>query len=776
MATDKKMDDDQLRTFLDEEERGALGYSWGTLSQERALAMDFYFAKPYGNEAPGRSDIVSTQVFDTVEWVLPQLIGIFAATDKAVEFEPQGEEDVEAARQATETCNYVFWRQNPGFLILYSWFKDALVQKNGIVKWYWAKKTEKTRKTFTGITLEMVAMLLEKDGIEIIEKTEYPDPVIGMMIQRHTLEAQAQGKPAPLGLPQVPNVYDVTVEYTQEAGKVAIEPVPPEEFIVSRRHNSIILDDAPFCAHVRQVTLSELRSMGYEFDDDDEELTKDSPAWVDWAAEKLSRNSKNEDGTTNSDVQPSTDPSQRLVWCREIYAQVDMDGDGIAEKRRIVRAGNKIFENELCEQVQMAGITPIIITHRFFGMSWAEMVMDLQFLCSTIWRQMIDNLFHANNQSHIVLASEDGRVFANIDDLLTSRPGRVMREYAPNAIRHEETPWVAAQSFPMLEYIDQQRMNRSGTNYLSSGLDSDSINKTARGATLAQNMMQQKVELVARIFAEGVKEMFKGVRYMLSKYQSRPMTFRLLNKFVSYDPTDWKSSYDTTINVGLGTGNKDQQLLHLTNIAQAQLAMLPTPLGQQLVTPKNIYNVHARITENAGFKNVNEFWTDPGDGQIKMPAPPPPDPVKMGELKLKGQEVQVKQYEAQTHRFTAVAGAHQTHVAARDSALQGIHGRAMDLRNADAAEQPGMEMQQFRGESQQAVGMLGEQLQQMMQQQMQGFQAVLQALQSLGQQQQASIQVLANQTRRRVPTRDPKTREILHVDDVPVPVEPAGVS
>lgn len=766
MASTKKMSDDDLRKFLDSEEKDALGYSWGTLQTERAAAMDYYFARPFGNELEGRSDVVSTQVFDTVEWVLPQLIRIFASTDKAVEFEPQGEEDIDGAKQATETCNYVFYRQNPGFLVLYSWFKDALVQKNGIVKWYWAKKSQKARKKFTGITLEMVTMLLEKEGAEIVSKQEYPDPVIGHMIQTKAMEMQLSGQPMPPQMPQPPMIYDVEVEFTQEAGKVCIAPVPPEEFIVSRRHNSMILDEAPFCAHVRRVTLSELRGMGYEFEDDDEDLTKDAQTWQDWSAEKVARTSHNEDGDFGELSAPSesTDPSQKMVWCREIYCQVDVDGDGIAEKRRIVRAGNKVFENDICEHVQMAAITPIIITHRFFGMSWAEMVMDLQFLCSTIWRQMLDNLFHANNQSHIVLSTPDGRVQANIDDLLNPRPGRVMREYMPNAIRHEETPWVAAQSFPMLEYIDQQRMNRSGTNYLSSGLSSDSINKTARGAVMAQNMMQEKVELVARIFAEGFKELFKGVRYMLSKYQDRPMTFRLLNNFVSYDPTDWKTQFDTTINVGLGTGNKDQQLVHLTQISQDQIALLSSPLGGMMVTPKNVYNVRAKIAENAGFKNVSEFYTEPKEQQIQPPAPPPPDPVKMGELQLKAKDTQIKAFEAQTHRMSAMASAQKSSIDAQQGALQAQHSREMDVRNHGmeiqrfhAEQKPGTEMEAMRGESAQSMQVIGNALQQLAQQQADGFNAILQALQGL-----------ATQRRQRIPTRDPKTREILHVDDVPV--------
>ncbi|MHB1328534.1 MAG: portal protein [Gemmatimonadales bacterium] len=618
------MSDEDLRAFLDAEEKAAVGYAWGPLSDQREMNMRYYLGEPFGNELPERSQVVTSHVADSVEWILPDLIRVFAQTDKAVEFEAQSQEDAAGAKQATETVNYVFWRQNPGFLILYSWFKDALISKNGAVKWWWHKSISKKRETYQGLTLDELTLMIQRDPdhIEIVSSEE------------------SQGQ-LPDGQPTT--LYTVEIEITEEGGKTCIAPIPPEELLVSKRHNSILLDDCPYVAHICKKTLSDLRDMGYEFEDED--VTGDGATWIDDAPEKLARDSKNEGEFSQPLNENPKDPSQREVWLREAYVLVDMDGDGIAERRRIVRAGDKIFENEVTDHVQIAALTPIIMTHRFFGMSVAELVMDLQLLGSTLWRSMIDNLFHSNNTGHIVESTADGRVQANIDDLMTSRPNRIIREYKQGAVRPEVVPYTAHQTFPMLEYIDQQRMNRTGANNLSSGLDADAINKTARGATLADNKMQAKIELIARIFAEtGFKALFKGILHMLSKYSSKEMTYRLLNEYVTVDPRSWKTGYDMTVGVGIGTGNKDQQLMHLQSISLAQAEAVKAGGMGLIVTPKNIYNAQARICENAGFKNPAEFWTDPGD---RMPEPPKPapDPVKMRELDIKGKEVEIKRKE-----------------------------------------------------------------------------------------------------------------------------------
>lgn len=190
----------------------------------------------------------------------------------------------------------------------------------------------------------------------------------------------------------------------------------------------------------------------------------------------------------------------------------------------------------------------------------------------------------------------------------------------------------------MLEYLDQQRMNRTGVNQLSSGLDADAINKTARGAVLAENKSAEKVELIARIFAEtGVKDLMRGILRELNKYQLKPMMLRMHGRFTPVDPRNWDTEWDMTVNVGLGTGNKDQQLGHIMNIGNAQKELLMAGKAH-MVQDSNLYATVKKIVENAGYKHVEEFVTDPST----VPPPQPQPSPEMIKEQAETQRVQMK--------------------------------------------------------------------------------------------------------------------------------------
>lgn len=615
------MTDTELLKIVDQEEYQSLGRSGGELSKERELALKYYNGDAYGNEEEGRSQVVTTEVADTVEWMLPSLLKIFTASDKAVEFEPERPNDEEAAKQATDTCNYVFYRQNEGFLALYTFFKDALIQKNGYLKVWYEKKKESRKESYQGLTLAQLQVLLSTDGIELISATSYPDPTAPAP------QPMAGAVAGALGSPMVPDLYDVQIEITETKGKVRVVPVPPEEMRVSTRLNTVSMQDAPFVAHVCEKTISELKEMGFDTDQLDEEGYEDTN--VELTGEWIARHRLQEEGLYKG-ADETSDPSMRKVWVTEAYLRVDFDGDGIAELRKVIKTGRTILENEEVPVIPFAAITPIVNTHRHFGRSVAELVMDLQLIKSTITRQTLDNVYFTNSPRQAVLADSQGNVQANLEDLLTVRPGGIVREYTANAVRPLTVPFMAQHGLQMMEYLDSVRENRTGVTRYNQGADANTLNKTAHGISQIMSASQQRIELIARIFAEtGVKELFKLILHCLSEYGDKAMTIRLRDKFIEVDPRTWSNGFDMTINVGLGTGNKDQMLVHLQQIGQAQFAMLQA--GLPIVTPENIYKAQARIVENAGFKNVEEFWTDPSapPDPSKPPKPPAPDPAAM---------------------------------------------------------------------------------------------------------------------------------------------------
>ena len=608
-----KMTESDLLALIANEERQAVGYTYGDLSAEREMAMNYYMGRSFGNEVEGKSQVISTDVRDAVEGMLPSLLDMFTSSKEAVEFEPVGMEDEQQAKAATALCNYVFYKQNNGFLLLYQWFKDALLQKNGVVKFWYEDSESKTKEKYEDLNELEIFQLLQNPNVEVSATREMED-----------------GR------------TEIEITVTDKSGKVCVQNVPPEEFLITPKHNSVSLQDCLFVAHRMRRTVSEIKEMGYDVKD----FSGDSGG--DLNMEYLSRRQFAEEFPENDDP---GDPALRRLWITECYLRVDFDGDGFTELRRVLRCGQEILENEETDYVPFAAITPIIMPHRFYGLSLADLVMEIQYHKSILWRQMMDNLYLTNNPRNLILENQ-----VNLDDLLTSRVGGIVRQKVPGAVTPLETRFIAGQSFPMLEYLDSVKENRSGVTRYNQGTDADSLNKTATGISRIMNASEQRIKLVARIFAEtGVKDLFKGILHCLQKYSTAPMQMRLLGNVVAIDPRQWKTQWDVSVNVGLGTGDKSQQLVQLQTIAAVQKELLMA--GKSWVTDDNLYNMARKIAESAGFQNEGMFFTPPKN---VPPQEPPPDPemmklqaeAQMGQAELQ-QQAQEKQISAQMQKYVA---------------------------------------------------------------------------------------------------------------------------
>ena len=668
-----KMTDTEILNAVERAERASLGWGDGQLSYERETMLEYYNQEPYGNEIEGRSQIVTSEVADTVEWILPSLLKIFTSGDKAVEFDPQGPEDYQAAKEATDTCNYVFYHQNRGFHILYTMFKDALIQKNGYVKVYYDKYDRKKKESYQGLTDDQLTMLVQ-DGSEIIGHTEY--------------QGVDQNQ-------QPVTLHDVQIEITEPYGKVCLEPVPPEETLVSQELRDVDVQKAHFFGHRRKLTISDLKEMGFDTSD----ISSDDN-WLDTSLEAQARNQFVEMNNYQNSTR-EVDESMRFVWVTEAYIRMDIDGDGIAELVKVIKVPGKVLDYEEVEVIPFAAITPIIMSHRHHGKSLAEVVADLQLLKSTITRQVLDNIYLTNSPRQAVLSNIDGSPQANLDDLLTVRPGGIVREYQPNAVRDLTIPFMGVAGLQVMEYLDGVKENRTGVTRYNQGIDANSLNKTASGINSIMTASQQRIELIARVFAEtGVTQIFKLIMKNLAMYHGRELTIRLDKEFVSYDPRNWNTEMDVVINVGIGTGNKDAQLVHLQTIAQSQaLAVQAGGLGK-LVTLKNIYNTQAKICQNAGFKDVNDFWTDP-DTVPQQAQQQPPDP-KMVEVQGKMQLQQAEmQQNAQLEQGKMQYGLHleQVKKQADDQRLQAeMYVKQAEMDRQSRSEEARMELEKYKAE------------------------------------------------------------------------------
>jgi hypothetical protein len=594
------MDEGTVKGIIENEIDNAIGYLNTETTEDRRRALEYYLRSPYGNEQEGRSQIVTGEVAEAIDGALPQLMRVFTTTEDIVYFEPKGPKDEESAKQATEYCNWVFYRDNDGTLILHNWFKDALLQKVGVVKSYWDEKTDVTKEEYKNLSEDELAYLLSDQTLKVkkqkVEYTEMSDSM-GNVVQIPT--------------------YNVSVQKTNKSGQVKIENVPPEEFLISKSAKSI--EDSPFLAHRRLMTRSELSAIGY-----DKDIVDELPTFNDLSfnRERIARFPNGEQPDQNS----SLDFSMQLLEVYECYIRIDEDDDGIAELRRIVWCGFEILEDEETDYVPFHSICPIPIPHKFFGQSLADRTMDIQLQKSTITRQSLDNLYLTNNSR---IGAVDGQV--NMDDLLNVSVGGIIRMKNPNALVPLTVQSTFGQAMPMLEYLDAVQAKRTGVSDAQQGLDPDVLNNVT--ATAVAAMMKSnsgKLELIARIFAEtGVKSLFKGILHLLGKYQDKPRIVRMRGKYVEFDPRTWANQYDISINVGLGSGDRDQKLAMLQMVLAKQEQIIQQyGSSNPLVSIGQYRNTLAKFIESAGFKDANEFMneiTPEQNAALSQPQPPTPD-------------------------------------------------------------------------------------------------------------------------------------------------------
>jgi len=653
----KALSQDELKALVQTEMRQSLGYSSSRLSQARQKAEYYYLGLAVGDLSPpevdGRSSVVSTDVRDTIESMLPQLMLTFCGGDSIVEFEPQNPDDEARAKAATEFINYLFFKKNNGHKIAYVWMKDALLQKNGIVKVWWDTRFEEAKEEYKGLNQIELAQILDDPEIEVIAQQAYPDEddakqrqqaveqinqqISLQMQQAPQANAQQPGQPPgqsnmPPANPQADPamqqlqaqlqqiqsqppemLYDITCKRVKTGGKIQIDNVPPEEFLIAR--NAKDIQTAKFVGHRVQRTVSELKSMGYK--NVDNISGEDQGQAVN--LERIERLSWNDENAYLSDEATSADDSQRKIWITEAYVRCDFDGDGISELRKVTVAGNELLDNEEVDFIPFVDITPVPLPHTFFGLSIADLAMESQKTKTSILRSQLDNLYlNVNGRYYAV----EGQV--NLDDLLTSRPGGVVRIKQPGAVgRLDQAQGNTGEAMGLLDYIQQDLENKTGWTRYSQGNDSDGLNQTAQGMNIITNKADMRLDLISRNFAEGFTELFKLVLKLICQHQDKKAQVRLSNGWVDIDPREWRNQFDVSINVGIGLGNKDQKVNHLMALLAQQEKVFP--LG--IANPQGIYQSSSELARLLGFKNGDKFFSDPAKNP---PAPPPPpDPAQM---------------------------------------------------------------------------------------------------------------------------------------------------
>ena len=613
---DNEMSDIELQSIVAGELYDAVRYIDLEIGNDRAFATKYYRGDPLGDEEEGRSQVISMDVRDTVQAMLPSLMRIFFGPDNVVEYTPANPTEVEMAAQATDYANYIIQRDNPGFRILYNAIKDALVHKVGFVKFWWDEREEVRTEHYTGLDDAALMMLMSEPNAEttIIEAKEH-----------------RENKQDPYNS-QTAMHYDVEVKRRIHHGRVAIESLPPEELIIDRRART--LDDAVVVAHRSMKTVSELVQMGYE---EDEVLPYIGNFELDTNIEYITRQPLARAVGSMDTINPEM---QRVLYM-EAYVKVDYDGDGIAELRKCCTMGPayKLVHHEACDYLPFADFPCDPEPHAFFGLSVADVTMDLQRIKSHILRNTLDSLAQS---IHPRTAVVEGQV--NIDDVLNNEVGSVIRQRAPGMVQPFMMEFVGKEAFPMLQYMDDVRESRTGMTKASMGLDADALQSSTKAAVDGTlQAAQQRIELVARIIAEtGMKRLFKGILHLTCQHQTKARMIQLRNQWVQIDPRYWNADMDVSINVALGTTDIQNKIQALMGIAAKQEQVLQQ-LGPDnpLVKPYQYSNTLQKMVELLGFKDTSKFFT---------PIPPnyqPPQPQQHPDPNTLLAQVQAQQIQAE---------------------------------------------------------------------------------------------------------------------------------
>ena len=621
----EEMDEYQLRSIVSSEITDSLNHFDSEYSQERIRAMDFYLGEPLGNEVEGRSQVISTEVADTVESIMPNLMRVFTANDKYVRFNARTAEDVEKADQISDYVNYIINNDNEGYKILHNWFKDALLFRLGVVKFYYEEIEEVDEEEYNGLSEEELAVLMANPDIEIIAQEENITSTV----------MDEMGELVPMGFS-----YDLSVRVRKKSGSVKIVNVPPEEFLVNRRATS--LEDAYFVCHRTTMTVSDLVAMGYDREEV-EAYAGVSDLDVD---EERSTRFNDLEAVTGTDA---ADPTLKEVTYYECIMKVDYDGDGIAERRRICAIGTEgehILHNEPFDHVPFAVVSPILMPHRLIGRSIYDMTEDLQVIKSTLLRQYLDSVYTSTLPRMGVV---EGMV--NIDDVLDGTAGGIIRMRQAGMVQPITGTPVGGEVRPLMDYIDGMKEQRTGMSAASQGLDPNALQSTTASAISATvRGAQVKLESYARTMAEtGMKELFKGILHLVTKYDNKPRVVRLRNSFVPIDPREWTSEFDVVVQVGLGTADDEQKIAFLTQIASKQEQILmQMGANNPIVSMSQYVNTLRSIAEIGGFKDADLFFNSPQQiqmMQMQQQQQPAQDPMAMqaqAEMQMKQQQMEAE--------------------------------------------------------------------------------------------------------------------------------------
>jgi len=628
------MTETELKAHLAKIRKRMINDSDQELSSIRQDNLNAYMGEPYGTEREGRSTYVTREVMEAIEWALPSLLRTFTAGDKIVTFDPVGREDEDQADQETDIVNHYLLNENNGFLTFYEWFKDAMMNPVGYSKIYTEIREEVKTERYNGITEAQIAELDGDDRVEMVAAD-----------------------------PREDGLFDLEVKVTLKEPKLKFEAIPPEQALIDNDHTSISLDGCPAVCHRVKRTRSYLLQAGYDAEKLDLATAEDDEEWNDERVNRQDTEDEYPDGGEDHDA-------NKTYWLEEWYLEVDFNGDGIAENRKVDYIGGQIFENIEYDYQPICALSCMPMSHRHSGMSMAELMRPIQELSTFFRRGVNDNIGqileprkYVNEQG----ITDDG---ATLDQLLDPVSSIVVTR-GSGMIEPEQHQPIIGELMQAIATLENEKQVRSGV-APNLSLDPEVLQQSTMGGfTAALQEASQRIELIARIFAEtGVKDAMIKAHRQIKEHQNQAKSLRIRGNWVETNPADWRDRINVSVNVGLGFNNKEKQLAVISRLLEIQKEALPIGLA----TTENLYNSLEQLVDAAGLKQVDRYFTHPSKAQ-------PPEPQEDPMLVLGQQQLQLQAMKDRADQELKVA--QQQHQQLKDQREQELKSRDLDLKERE---------------------------------------------------------------------------------------------
>ena len=642
-----EIDDDMLVTLLAQENKAAIGYLSDQVSQDQDDNLERYLGMPYGDEEDGASNVMSFDVAEVVDWALPDLLEPFLSGDRIVEFEPNSKEDEAFCEQAGDLANHVFFVDNPGVVILHDVAKSAMIQKIGVLKTYWHEEECETEDEAKGLDPLAFDELQNDQSIKIIETTERPINV-----------AEEIAPAYPMGV-----AIDVKFKRVQDKSRVAIVAVPPEEFKVRQRASG--LDNPGYCCHETHKSRAELIAMDFDAD-----LVM-SASQSETSDEDTRRDTRYYDQSRRDD-EGGPKLSDELLLLEEYYS-VDLNGDGREKLVQVFRVGKTLLSKEEVDYHPFDAWSPDRIPHRLIGQGLADKVKQTQRVKTVLTRQMLDNVYLANNPRMEVPESATGQ--NTIQDLLDYRIGGLIRTKQSGQLRPVETPDRSAVALQAITYMDTVREMQSGIVRNGQAISSEEIDpKSATESRRQDRNSQVRKRLMARMFAETLLvPVFRKILKLLVKYQDGTRTLKIAGDWVTMDPRSWNAELRATVYTGLGHSSKDEQLA----ATQLMIGVQTQAREIGLVSEKHLWQSAKKLVSSLGWQNPEDYFLNPEseEGQQILQAraqqQPQEDPKV---IEAKSRAALKEQEAAKDFEMAEFKAGHEKELAERDA----DHQQAME--------------------------------------------------------------------------------------------------